>query len=237
MEKSLTDIKENYKEIKENINNTAIKAGINPSDISLVAATKTVPTYKVNQAIDAGIKIIGESRVQELLSKYNDYNLDSSSIHFIGNLQTNKVRQIIGKVGLIQSVDSVRLANQISNRSINEDLVTDILIQVNIGKEKSKGGVNPSELEELIHEISDFKGLKVKGLMCIPPILEGKVEDYKYFSKMHNLFVDISSKKIDNISMDFLSMGMSNDYCEAILEGANMVRIGSSLFGERNYNK
>ena len=235
-EKILKSIKENYETIVNRISEAAIKSGRKPEDIIFLSATKTVDPELINYAISLGLKYIGENKVQEMLSKYDKYDLEHSQLHFIGHLQSNKVRQIIGKVSMIQSVDSVKLAQEISKYSVKNDLVTDILIEVNIGREENKSGVMPEKLEELLREISDFEGISVKGLMAIPPICENEAEIRGYFANMRNLFLDISTKKIDNIRMDILSMGMSGDYYEAILEGANLVRIGSSLFGARNYN-
>ncbi len=235
-EKVLNDIKLNYETIVSRIAEAAISSGRKPEDITFLAATKTVDPEIINYAISQGLKFIGENKVQELLYKYDSYDLKNSTLHFIGHLQTNKVRQIVGKVAMIQSVDSVKLANEISKQSIKHGIVTDILIEVNIGDEESKSGVKPENLEELLREINKFEGISVKGLMSIPPICENKQKIRGYFQNMRNLFIDISGKKIDNIRMDILSMGMSGDYYEAILEGANLVRIGSSLFGARNYN-
>ena len=156
-------------------------------------------------------------------------------MQFIGHLQSNKVKQIVGKVDLIQSIDSIKLAKEVSKCSLKNNITSDILVEVNIGKEENKSGVMPEMLEELVEEISTLPAVNVKGLMTIPPICEKNDEIRRYFEKMNRLFLDISSKKLDNISMDILSMGMSSDYYEAILEGANMVRIGSALFGNRIY--
>ena len=183
-----------------------------------------------------GQSVIGENKVQELLSKYEGYNLNDASLQFIGHLQSNKVRQIVGKVDLIQSVDSVKLAKEVSKQSVKNNVNTDILVEVNIGMEENKSGVMPENLVELLDEIKNFDNISVKGLMAIPPICDSKQKISKFFSKMNNIFIDISGKNIDNVSMDILSMGMSADYEEAILSGANMVRVGSSLFGARNYN-
>lgn len=234
-EKLLNDVEYNYKQINDNIARAAQKAGKSREDIAFLAATKTVDPKVINHAISLGLEYIGENKVQELLSKYDAYNLNNCSLQFIGHLQSNKVRQIVGKVDLIQSVDSVKLAREISKQSSKLNVNTDILIEVNIGKEENKGGVIPEQLYELIDEIKDFENISVKGLMAIPPICDNTQKISGYFSKMNNLFIDISGKKIDNISMDILSMGMSADYSEAILMGANMVRVGSALFGARNY--
>lgn len=233
--RSLSDVEYNYKLINERIAEAAQKVGKSRDDITFLAATKTVEPEIINHAINLGLDHIGENKVQELLSKYDSYNLEKCSLQFIGHLQTNKVRQIVDKVDLIQSVDSVKLANEIAKQSIKLNKITDILVEVNIGREENKSGVYPENIEELLCEISKIEGISVKGLMTIPPICDNKHKISKYFNNMHNIFIDISQKKLDNISMTILSMGMSADYYEAILEGANMVRIGSSLFGARDY--
>ncbi len=235
-EKLFNDIEYNYKTIEERISEAAVKSGRNREDITFLAATKTVDADRINYAISLGLKYIGENKVQELLSKYEDYDLNNASLQFIGHLQSNKVRQIVGKVDLIQSVDSVKLAKEISKQSKKNNINSDVLIEVNIGEEESKSGINAENLHELLDEIKDLENISVKGLMCIPPICDSPQKNLKFFDKMNNIFIDISDKNIDNISMDILSMGMSADYYEAILCGANMVRIGSSLFGARNYN-
>lgn len=235
MERSLTDIKYNYDFINEKIAEAAMKAGKTREDITFLSATKTVEPDYINYAISLGLSYIGENKVQELLSKYDQYNLENCSLQFIGHLQSNKVRQIVGKVDLIQSIDSMKLAKEVSKCSLKNNITSDILVEVNIGKEENKSGVMPEMLEELVEEISTLPAVNVKGLMTIPPICEKKDEIRRYFEKMNRLFLDISSKKLDNVSMDILSMGMSSDYYEAILEGANMVRIGSALFGNRIY--
>ncbi len=235
MERSLTDIKYNYDFINEKIAEAAMKAGKTRDDITFLSATKTVEPEYINYAISLGLSYIGENKVQELLSKYDEYNLENCSLQFIGHLQSNKVRQIVGKVDLIQSIDSIKLAKEVSKCSLKNNITSDILVEVNIGKEENKSGVMPEMLEELVEEISTLPAVNVKGLMTIPPICEKNDEIRRYFEKMNRLFLDISSKKLDNVSMDILSMGMSSDYYEAILEGANMVRIGSALFGNRIY--
>ncbi len=235
MERSLTDIKYNYDFINEKIAEAAMKAGKTRDDITFLSATKTVEPEYINYAISLGLSYIGENKVQELLSKYDQYNLENCSLQFIGHLQSNKVRQIVGKVDLIQSIDSMKLAKEVSKCSLKNNITSDILVEVNIGKEENKSGVMPEMLEELVEEISTLPAVNVKGLMTIPPICEKKDEIRRYFEKMNRLFLDISSKKLDNVFMDILSMGMSSDYYEAILEGANMVRIGSALFGNRIY--
>lgn len=242
MEKSSTeqarrfdDIKANYYEICENIEKAAAESGRSANDITFLAATKTVEPEFINYAVSLGLKYIGENKVQEMLTKYDEYDLDNSQLHFIGHLQTNKVRQIVGKVSMIQSVDSLKLAQEISKQSLKNNVATDILLEVNVGREENKSGVLEENLEEILEKISVLEGLRIRGLMSVPPICDSKQEIFKFFDKMYKLFIDISSKKSDNIYMDYLSMGMSNDYMEAILSGANMIRVGSGLFGARIY--
>lgn len=236
-ERSLSDVEYNYKHINERIAEAAEKSGRKREDITFLAATKTVDADVINYAISLGLDHIGENKVQELLSKYEKYDLAHASLQFIGHLQTNKVRQIVDKVDLIQSVDSLKLALEISKQSLKIGKKTDVLVEVNIGREENKSGVVPEQLDELLCQIADLEGISVKGLMSIPPICDNTHKISKYFDNMRNIFIDISSKKLDNISMTILSMGMSADYYEAILEGATMVRIGSSLFGARDYSK
>lgn len=235
MERSLADVTYNYQKICENIERAAQSVGKTASDITFLAATKTVDADVINHAISLGLRYIGENRVQELLSKYDSYDLDHASLQFIGHLQSNKVRQIVGKVDLIQSVDSVKLAKEISRCSEKLGITTDILLEVNIGREENKSGVMPENLPELLDQVKDIPAVKVRGLMAIPPICENAQENCKFFDNMRNIFLDIGSKNIDNISMDILSMGMSDDYEEAIRCGANMIRVGSALFGARYY--
>ena len=235
MARSLADVEYNYHHICEEIARAAESVGKTADDITFLAATKTVDAPTINHAISLGLRYIGENRVQELLSKYDEYDLEHASLQFIGHLQTNKVRQIVGKVDLIHSVDSVMLAQEISRCSITQNTETGILLEVNIGREENKSGVLPEQLEELLYQIKDIPAIKVRGLMAIPPICENAQENRKFFDKMRNIFLDIDSKNIDNISMDILSMGMSDDYAEAIRCGATMVRVGSALFGARYY--
>ena len=229
------DIRANYEEITEKIARAAEKSGRRPEDVAFLAATKTVEPEMINYAISLGLKKIGENRVQELLSKYDEYDLENADLQFIGHLQTNKVRQIVGKVSMIQSVDNMKLAGEIARQSVKNKVVTDVLLEINIGGEDNKSGVPASQAQELAAAIAELEGVKVRGIMSVPPICDTKQEITKYFDKLYKLFIDISSKKIDNISMDILSMGMSGDYVEAILSGANMIRVGSALFGARIY--
>lgn len=227
------DFDTNFLEIKNNIAIAAEKSGRKAEDIILLAATKTVETDRINYAISEGLEYIGENRVQEFLSKKD--GLLPCHRHFIGHLQTNKVKDIVPYVELIHSVDSVRLAKEISKQSVRFNKTTDILLEVNIGNEQSKSGFLREEVENAVREIAKLPNIHIKGLMAIPPICETAEDNRKYFSIMYKLFIDISTKKIDNSNMDFLSMGMSDDYEVAISEGANVVRIGSALFGKRVY--
>lgn len=229
------DVTENLKEIRERIARAAEKSGRKAEDITLLAATKTVPVEVINHAIAEGLTHIGENKVQELLSKYDGLDLANCSCEFIGHLQTNKVKQLIGKVDRIQSVDSVKLAKEISRISQRENCTTRVLVEVNVGGEESKSGVSPDGLAELVEEIAQMPNILVEGLMTIPPIGENTVETAQFFSNMYKYFIDMSAKKLDNVSMDFLSMGMSSDYELAIESGANIVRVGSSIFGKRVY--
>ncbi len=237
MEKSYAEriVYENLSRIQEQMMKACHDAGRDYNRVKLLAVTKTVDAERINAAIHLGVRQIGENRVQEFLKKRDQLDLSATSVHLIGHLQTNKVRQIVGQVQMIESVDSLRLANAISKRSEELDTVTPILVEVNIGGEEAKSGVSPEALEELLYQIASLKGVSVQGLMTIPPILEKEQEKRAIFSKMYQLFVDIRDKKIDNISMQELSMGMSGDFREAILEGSSIVRIGSALFGERQY--
>ncbi len=224
----------NYKSITEKIAAAAEASGRKLSDITLLAATKTVEVEVINHAIKSGIEFIGENRVQEFLSKYDAYA--PAHKHFIGHLQTNKVKDIIDKVELIHSVHSYKLAEEISKQAIKRGKKMDILLEINIGNEQSKSGFSAEEAVEAVEKISQLDGIFIKGLMAIPPICEKAEQNRQYFAKMKKLFIDIGTKKIDNSSMDILSMGMSDDYEVAISEGANMVRLGTALFGHRNYN-
>lgn len=235
-EERCRNLEENLKVIRSRIAEAALKSGRSEQDITLLAATKTVPVEVINRGIELGITHIGENRVQELCEKYDSYKLDHCELQFIGHLQTNKVKHIVGKVSLIQSVDSVKLAGEISRISVQRGLTTDVLIEVNIGSEPNKSGVLPQNLYDLLPQIAAFPAIRVRGLMAIPPADASESETMGYFANMFKYFIDIKTKKIDNIHMDFLSMGMSSDYYQAILAGANMVRVGSALFGPRIYH-
>lgn len=227
---------ENFADIKRRIAAAAKKSGRNPADITLLAATKTIDAEVINHAIQNGIEVIGENRVQEFLSKEDLLN-PSAARHFIGHLQSNKAKDIVGRVKLIHSVHSVKLAGVISELSLKKGIVSKVLLEVNIGGEESKSGFAPDEVTAALTEISKMPGILVRGLMTIPPICDNCAKNRRYFQEMYKLFLDIGRKKIDNSSMEFLSMGMSDDFETAIEEGANLVRIGTALFGKRNYIK
>ncbi len=235
IEERFQSIQHNLEFINERIALAAEKSGRTRDDITLMAVTKTVEPVFINHAIDCGVDLIGENKVQEFLSKKEYLNLSSCRAHLIGHLQTNKVKQILPQVEMIQSVDSLKLANEIEKQAKKLSSVAQCLIEVNVGDEESKTGIAFDEVRPLLEEISKMSSVRVKGLMAIPPICEEKSRLCEYFEKMHRLFVDIKGENIDNISMDILSMGMSGDYEEAISCGATMVRVGSLIFGPRLY--
>ena len=241
MEKSCSDriknFDENYPRILEEIARAAERSGRKPEEITLLAATKTVPVEVINHAIGRGLSCMGENRVQELLEKYDGLNKDSCDIQFIGQLQTNKVKYLMGKVSCIQSVGSAKLAKEISRLCVRDHTTMKVLVEVNIGREESKGGVLPEVLLECVDEIRQLPGIQVRGLMAIPPICRDSKELCGYFSAVRQYYVDIAAKRLDNVSMECLSMGMSSDFPEAIACGATMVRVGSSLFGKREYSQ
>lgn len=224
----------NYQGVLKRLKSAAEKSGRDISEITLLAATKTVDADTINYAIEKGITHIGENRVQELISKHG--LLRPAHSHFIGHLQTNKVKDIIDKVEMIESVDSIRLANEISKQAQKRGIVMDVLLEINIGGEESKSGFAPEDAEKAVGEVAKLDGIRVKGLMTIPPATDLPEESRKYFREMYKLFIDIRGKNIDNSSMSVLSMGMSNDFDIAVEEGANLVRVGTSLFGRRIYN-
>lgn len=219
--------------VRERISAAAERSGRKADDITLVAVTKTMPAKDVATALSCGIRIIGENRVQELLQKLPELDMQGRQAHMIGHMQTNKVRQIIDKVDMIQSVDSLHLAAEIEKQAHAASRCMDILCEVNIGAERSKSGVSPEALPELLEGISSMKHIRVCGLMAIPPQCDEEKLLRQYFIKMRNLFIDIGKEKSDNISMRVLSMGMSSDFETAIEEGATMVRVGTSIFGSR----
>ncbi len=229
-------ISENIKLIKDEISEAAIKSNRTPADVRLMAVTKTVCTEYINHAINnCGIDLIGENKVQEFLSKKDFLNLDGVEKHLIGHLQTNKVKKIVGEVDMIQSVDSLRVAQSISNEALKSGIQAKVLLEINIGDEESKTGFDKVAFEESLAEISRLPNLIVKGLMTIPPICDDSLKLEKYFEKMSNYYEEIKNGDYENFDFEILSMGMSGDYKEAILHGSNLVRVGSAIFGARIY--
>lgn len=228
-------ISENVAAIRARIETAAAESGRTGADITLVAATKMNDAARVREAVAAGVDVCGENRVQELLEKNEQHAYDGAPLHFIGHLQTNKVKYLVGLVDLIQSVDSEALLREIEKRASKLDLTQDVLLEVNIGGEEAKSGVSPENLDTLLDFAQTCPHVRVCGLMAIPPISVEKGGNHAYFCRMRELFVDIGRKKYNNVNMQFLSMGMSDDFEDAIRCGANMVRVGSSIFGARNY--
>lgn len=223
-------IEENLKEIRENIRKAAIRSGRKPEDITLVAVTKTISVDRIQEAIELDVNVLGENRVQELLEKYPKLH---AQWHLIGHLQSNKVKYIIDKVDLIHSVDSLRLAQEIDRQAKKYKKVMPVLVEVNVAGEDTKHGVALGEAEGLVAALAELPHLQVKGLMTVAPFVENPEENRVWFRKMRQLYVDILQKIHNNIDMQYLSMGMSNDYVVAIEEGSNMVRIGTGIFGKR----
>ena len=224
----MADIKENLDRVYSRIEEACARSGRQAKDITLLAVTKTVPVERIREIMNLGVKSLGENRVQELLSKYDE--LPDAKWHIIGHLQTNKVKSIIGKTELIHSVDSLRLAEEIGKQSVAKGITTDILLEVNVSGEESKFGMNLDFVDEMIDFCTRVKGINVKGLMTMAPLGAEETEIRRIFSSLYKKYVDISTKKYDNISMEYLSMGMSNDFHIAIEEGANIVRVGRGLF-------
>ena len=228
-------IAENVSRIRQEINRSAIAAGRDPGEIQLCAATKMNRADAVRQAIAAGVDCCGENRVQELTEKLSQDAYRGAPVHFIGHLQTNKVRQVVGKVDLIQSVDSLRLLRAINAEAAKQGIVQSVLLEVNIGQEESKSGFLAEEIPDLPEKCGEFSNICIKGLMAIPPISHNSGDNVKFFQKMSQLYVDIRRKKYDNVMVDCLSMGMSDDFTDAVRWGSTMVRVGTAIFGARNY--
>lgn len=229
-------IKENLLDVEKKIERAAIKSGRRREDITLIAVTKTRTADEINEAIACGVTDIGENKPQEVRDKYPSVNNDAKW-HMIGTLQTNKIKYIIDKVALIHSVDSIHLMDEIDKQAKKHDLVMNILIQVNISGEETKHGVAPNELRSLLEHAGELSNIHVDGLMTIAPKIEGNVTNSLHFDNIRKLFVDISREKYDNVTMRCLSMGMSGDYETAIECGATMVRVGTAIFGARDYSK
>ena len=228
-------IAENVALVRENMTLAARKAGRDPGEILLLAATKMNDADRVRQAILAGVDACGENRVQEMLEKQALGAYEGAPLHFIGHLQKNKVKQVVGLAKLIHGADSRELLETVSRVAESRGLVQDVLLEVNIGGELSKSGFAPEEVSAALEYAAALPALRVRGLMAIPPVCAAPEENRPFFLRMQKLFIDNGGKKYDNVSMDFLSMGMSGDYTEAIACGANLIRVGSSIFGPRHY--
>lgn len=228
-------IAENVAKILSDIEKAALAAGRNPKEITLCAATKMNDAIRVREAIAAGVRCCGENRVQELTAKLADNAYEGAELHFIGHLQTNKVKQVVGKVSLIQSVDSLRLLEAIEKEAAKQGIRQDILLEINIGEEASKSGLHRQEIDQMLEKVAASASVRVRGLMAIPPICQNPGDNNKFFEEMCNLSVDITAKKYDNVCMEILSMGMSDDYADAIAHGSTMIRVGTAIFGARNY--
>ena len=235
IEKACASVEEGLKAVRFSMEEAAVTSGRDPGEVTLMAVTKTVEPVYINHAISLGVELIGENKVQEFLGKKEELDLSTCKAHLIGHLQTNKVGKIVGNVDMIESVDSVKLAREIGRQSVLKGIVTDILVEVNVGNDENKFGITPENAGELIGEIAETRGVRVRGLMTVPPLLDNPAETRKLFSRMRKLFIDIDNKNIDNVYMDILSMGMSGDYREAVAEGSTLVRVGSAIFGQRNY--
>ena len=225
---------ENITAVHSRIADAARRVGRDPDEITLVAATKVQTSDTIRTAIAAGIRACGENRVQEMTAHLDDNAYAGARLHFIGHLQTNKVKQVVGRVDLIESVDSLRLLEAISKRAGELELIQDILLEVNIAGEENKGGVSPEEIPFLTEKALELPHIRLRGLMCIPPLVVPGLSNRKFFAQTRQLFVDTKYKIADNISdMDCLSMGMSGDFEDAVEEGATLVRVGTALFGPR----
>ena len=230
-------IRENIARIRAEMDRACRAAGRDPGEVQLCAATKMNDAEAVKAAVAAGVDCCGENRVQELVQKQPLGAYEGKPVHFIGHLQTNKVRQVVGKVDLIQSVDRMELLACIEKQAAKLELVQEILLEVNIGSEESKSGFTPAEAMDTAAHMVEYPNCRLKGLMAIPPISVESGGNSKYFAQMHQLLVDIRAKKYDNVNMVCLSMGMSDDFADAIAEGSTMIRIGTAIFGARNYNR
>ena len=228
-------IAENIAAIREKMNAAALAAGRDPAEIQLLAATKMNDAEAVRAAIAAGIDCCGENRVQELVEKSAVNAYAGAPVHFIGHLQTNKVKQVVGHVDLIQSVDRLNLMQALEKEAARQGIVQPILLEINVGREESKSGFLPEEVWQVLENMEPFSHLKVKGLMAIPPVSHFEGENRRFFKEIYQLSVDIRQKKYDNVDMDCLSMGMSGDFTDAIACGSTMIRVGTAIFGARPY--
>ena len=228
-------LKDNFDKVNANIQAACDRAGRNREDVTLIAVSKTKPIQMLQEAYDFGVRVFGENKVQEIVDKYEALPKDISW-HMIGHLQRNKVKYVVGRAALIHSVDSVRLAEAIDQEAEKKGIVMPVLVEVNVASEESKFGVRVEQCADFIENIAKMEHISVEGLMTIAPFVENAEDNRKYFAKLRELSVDISAKNIDNVNMRDLSMGMTGDYEVAIEEGATMVRVGTGIFGERNYN-
>ena len=228
-------VRENLETVEANIRKACANAGRSRDEVTLIAVSKTKPVSMLMEAYDSGIRIFGENKVQEMCDKYEQMPKDIQW-HMIGHLQRNKVKYIIDKAALIHSVDSLRLAETIQEEAAKHQVVMPILVEVNVAMEETKFGTSLAEAMELVEQISHFPNIRIEGLMTIAPFVEDPEENRKYFRALKKLAVDINNKNIDNVHVRILSMGMTHDYMVAIEEGATMVRVGTGIFGERNYN-
>lgn len=228
-------IKQNIRAVQENINNACAKVSRSEEEVTLIAVSKTKPLEMLKEAYAAGCRDFGENKVQELMDKYDAMPRDAR-FHMIGHLQRNKVKYLVGKVYLIHSVDSLRLAEEISKEAVKKGVTVNILIEVNVAEEESKFGVTCEETVDLVKKIALLPGIFVKGLMTIAPYVENPEENRQHFVNLRKLSVDIKKQNIDNVSMEVLSMGMTGDYMTAVEEGATYVRVGTGIFGERAYS-
>ena len=232
--KSFETVSANVAKVREQMKEAALRAGRDPEDVTLVAATKVQTSDTIRNAIKAGITVCGENRVQELTAHLEDNAYEGARVHFIGHLQTNKVKFVVGKVDMIESIDSVHLMDAVEKQAAKVDVTQDIMLEVNIGDEASKGGADKSEVLALARHTLECPHLRLRGIMCIPPATASDEENRRYFQETSQLFIDIKDELGDNGSnIDCLSMGMSGDYPLAIEEGSTMVRVGTALFGAR----
>lgn len=228
-------LSDNLHEVQENIRKACERSGRNPEDVTLIAVSKTKPVSDIEQIYAAGIREFGENKVQEMNDKQKVLPGDINW-HMIGHLQRNKVKYIVDNVAMIHSVDSVRLAEEISKEAVKKNVAVDILVEVNVAKEESKFGLYTEDVSQFVEQISELPGINIKGLMTSAPFVDNPEDNRQYFKKLKDLSVDINAKNIDNVHMDFLSMGMTNDYVVAVEEGATHVRVGTAIFGHRDYN-
>ncbi len=228
-------IAENVARIKQEMEKAAIAAGRDPKEILLCAATKMNDADAARQANLAGVDCCGENRVQELTQKLAQNAYEGASVHFIGHLQTNKVKQVVGKVSLIHSIDSLRLLEAVNKEAARQGICQDVLLEINVGNEPSKSGFSMEQIADILPEMGQFPNIRVCGLMAIPPICQNSTDNHKFFQEIYHLAVDITAKKYDNVCVDVLSMGMSDDFADAIACGSTMIRVGTAIFGSRGY--